>query len=98
MGITQNAHAMAAAAQCVLWGLRLKPRDQAGDLAGADIEPGDHGRALRRNRLHLRRQIEAQHIHASLPLLRLSFLSRSAAALSTSSRAAAAASDWRTVT
>src|SRR5664279_6507699 len=46
---------------------RLEPRDQAGDLAGADIETGHHGRAPRRHRLHLGREAEAQHGHASPP-------------------------------
>ena len=46
MGEAEHAHAVAAPAQHVLRRLRLEPRDHADDLAGADIERGDHGRAL----------------------------------------------------
>ena len=93
----KRLHAVAAPAQHVLRRLRLEPCDQADDLAGADIERGDDRRALRRNRLHLRGQAEAQHGHASPPLP--DFLSwLSPASLSACSRAAAAPSDWRTVT
>src|ERR1700693_1231533 len=48
----------AAAAEHVLWRLRLEPRNHADDLAGADIETGDHGGALGRHRLHLGRKAE----------------------------------------
>ena len=37
---------MGAPAQHVLRSARLEPRDQAGDLAGADIERGDERRAV----------------------------------------------------
>ena len=74
MGEAEHVHAVAAPAQHVLRRLRLEPRDHAGDLAGADIETGDHGGAPRRNRLHLGREAEAQHGHASLPFF-LAFLS-----------------------
>ena len=68
MGEAEHAHAVAAPAQHVLRRLRLEPRDHADDLAGADIEGGDHGGAPRRHRLHLGREAEAQHGHASPPL------------------------------
>ena len=96
MGEAEHAHAVAAPAQHVLRRLRLEPRDHAGDLAGADVEAGDYRCAARRHRFHLGREAEAQHGHASPPLP-LAFLAFSAA-LSASSRAAAAASDCRTVT
>ena len=32
----------------------FEPRDQAGDLVGADVDRGDERRALGRDRLHLR--------------------------------------------
>src|SRR5487761_2336583 len=95
MGKSENAHAVRAPPQHVLRRLRLEPGDQAGDLAGADIEAGHHRGAPRRNRLHLGCDAEAQHGHASLPFFFVLFFS---AALSAASRAAAAASDCRTVT
>ena len=95
VGEADDAHAVAAPAQHVLWPLRLQPRDHADDLAGADVEAGDHDRAARRHRFHLGREGEAQHGHASPPLR---FFLALSAALSAASRAAAAASDSRTVT
>ena len=38
VGEAQNAHTVRAPAQHVLRRLRLEPRDEAGDLAGADVE------------------------------------------------------------
>ena len=71
--------------------LRLEPRDQADDLAGADVERGDDRRAARRHRLHLRGEA-VMEAHAAPPFF-FGLL-----ALSASTRAAAASSDNRTVT
>ena len=83
---------MAAAAQRFVLRVRLQPRDQAGDLAGADVERGDERRAPRRQRLHSGRQAVRERAHASPPLAlrRRSFMARS--------RACAAASESRTMT
>src|SRR5262245_31190046 len=93
----QQTHAVAAPAQSVLRRLRFEPSDQTDDLAGPDIKTRDHSRALRRNRLHFRGEAEAQHGHASPPLPDLLFFMFSASLIA-GSRAAAATSDWRTVT
>src|SRR5581483_6971805 len=90
----EDLDAMAATPQHLLWRLRLEARDQAGDLAGADVERGDHGLAARRDGLHLRGHAEGNDGHASPPL-RFTFFSFS---LIAASRACAASSESRTVT
>src|SRR6516162_9833150 len=87
----KETHAVAAPSKNILWRLRLQARDQANDFAGADVKAGNNGRALRRNRLHLRGKAEAQHGHASPPLPALPFFAFSAS-LKACSRAAAAPS------
>src|SRR5258705_84686 len=74
------------------WRMRRQAGDQAGDLAGADIERGDQRAALGRYRLHLGGEAVVEGVHA-LPPFGFGFL-----ALSASSRAWAAASDRRSVT
>src|SRR5262249_25906449 len=81
-----------APAQRLLRHARLQPSDQAGDLAGADVEHGNERRALERQRLHLGGNAMTERVHA-LPPLPFGFL-----ILSASSRACAAVSDRRTVT
>ena len=58
---------MGAQAQHVLGRPRLEAPDQAGDLAGADIERGDEHRTVGRQRLHLRREAELEGAHALPP-------------------------------
>ena len=78
-GVTdaEDFDAVAPAPQHFLRILRLEPRDQADDLAGADVEHGDDRRTARRHRLHLRREA-IMEAHASPPL-RLGFGLRASA-------------------
>ena len=71
----------------------LQPRDQAGDLAGADVERGDQRRAPRRQRLHLRRQAVLEGVHALPPFF--GFLSLSASSRACAARPTAAPSRGR---
>src|SRR5260221_6384550 len=97
MGKSQKPHAVAAPAQDVLWCLRLEPRDQADDLAGANIECGDNSSRLKRKRFHFSGEAGAEHRHASPPLPDFTFFAFSAS-LRAWPRVVAAASDCRTVT
>src|SRR5439155_5228150 len=87
---TEHLDAVAASAQRFLRTARFQPCNQAGDLAGANIERADDRRAPRRDRLHLRGEAVLERAHASPPLR--------FCGLRASSRACAAASDRRTVT
>src|SRR5689334_15316817 len=69
MGEGQESDPVTSAAQNILRRLRLKPGDEANDLAGPNVETCDHGRTLGRNRLHLRSETEVEHGHASPPAL-----------------------------
>src|SRR6185312_4077685 len=92
MADAQDFDGMAAPPQHLLRRLRLEPRDDANDLAGADIESRHNRRAAGRHRSHFRSQAILKG-HAAPPFLR-AFLSL----LSASWRAAEASSESRTVT
>src|SRR5262249_37566967 len=94
LGVTEAEHLdrVAAPAQHFLRRARGEPTDQAGDLAGADVERAHDRRPLRRHRLHLGGEAVLEGAHA-LPPLRLAVLS-----LSASSRACAASSERWTLT
>ena len=61
---------VASAAQCVALRIGRQPRDQARDLAGADVERDHQRRTARRQRLHFGRQAVVEGIH-TLPSLLL---------------------------
>ncbi len=68
-GVAEADHldGVAASSQHVPGRLRLEPRDQARDLAGADVK-GDHQRgALWRQRPHFRGQAVIERAHALPP-------------------------------
>ena len=67
MAEADHLDGVAAAGQDLLRRMRLEPRDQADDLARADVERGDERAAPRRDRLHLRRQAVMEGVHASPP-------------------------------
>ena len=83
---------MTASAQRFTLRVGTQLRDQAGDLAGADVERHDQRGAPRRDRFHLRGEAVIERAHAAPPLRAFA---RSLMALS---RACAAASESRTVT
>src|SRR5436190_750798 len=87
----ENLDAVGTPAQRVLRTLRFESRNQADDLAGADVQPRDDGRTARRHRPHLRGEA-VMEAHAAPPFF-FGLL-----ALSASARAAAASSDNCTVT
>ena len=71
MAEADDLDGMAPPAQHLLRRLRLEPRDQAGDLAGADVERRDQRRALGRQRLGLGGEAELEDAHARPPVRRL---------------------------
>src|SRR5205823_11697634 len=86
-----NLDGVAALSKRISMFARPQPRQDTGDLAGADVECGNKRRTPRRQRLHLRSKAELKRAHA-LPPFFFGF------SLSASARAAAARSDSRTFT
>ena len=72
MAEADHLDGMAPAGQHLLRRMRPQPRNQAGDLARADIERGNKRAAPRRDRLHLGRKAVMEGAHASPPFFFLS--------------------------
>src|SRR5690606_5061725 len=98
MADAEHAHLVRPAAQYVALAHGDELRDEADDLAGADVEHRQEGALARREGLEARRQAVAQgaHMSASLALATGFFFAASArAAAASAPRRITTRSDWR---
>src|SRR6266853_5571759 len=81
MTVSDHLDRMGPPAQSILWRLRFEPRNQAHDLAGADVKRANQRRPFWRKRPGLRCLAELEnHAHALPPFFAGGFFSLSASA------------------